>query len=143
MILAFFESFVMRAVVSTFVLCLPVFFAGIIFVSSFADAHFWGSALGSNLFGSMAGGLLESLSLWFGLRSLTLLAVMIYVGSALVLVVRKRGAERAHDSLTAQYERVYLNSFQEQNPPSRRRKLHDGNTGATAASPWMHKSHHD
>jgi SAM-dependent methyltransferase len=86
----FFEAFALRAVVSTLVLCLPVFFAGIIFVSSFADAHFRGSALGSNLFGAMAGGLLESLSLWFGLRSITLLAAIIYAGSALVLLLRRR-----------------------------------------------------
>lgn len=81
----FFESFAVRAVVSTIVLCLPVFFAGIIFVSSFAKANFQGSALGSNLFGSLAGGLLESLSLWFGLKSLIILAAVIYAGSALAL----------------------------------------------------------
>ena len=84
----FFESFALRALASTIVLCLPVFFAGIIFVSSFAKAHFEGSALGSNLFGSLAGGLLESLSLWFGLKSLIALAAVIYAGSALALLWR-------------------------------------------------------
>ncbi len=82
----FFESFALRAFVSMIVLCLPVFFAGIVFVSSFAKAHFQGSALGSNLFGSLAGGLLESLSLWFGLKSLIVLAAVIYAGSALALL---------------------------------------------------------
>jgi spermidine synthase len=86
----FFDSFAVRAVVSTFVLCLPVFFAGIIFVSSFAKANFRGSALGSNLFGSLAGGLLESLSLWFGLKSLIILAAAIYAGSALALCWQAR-----------------------------------------------------
>ncbi|MGA7925213.1 MAG: hypothetical protein WCA20_04390 [Candidatus Sulfotelmatobacter sp.] len=52
----FFESFVVRVGVSTIVLGLPVFFAGIIFVSSFAKANFRGSLLGSNLFGSLAVG---------------------------------------------------------------------------------------
>jgi len=103
----FFESFALRAVVSTLVLCLPVFFAGIIFVSSFADAHFRGSALGSNLFGSMAGGLLESLSLWFGLRSLTLLAAIIYAGSAVVLILRRGKPETdAVPETAVQYEKV-------------------------------------
>src|SRR5712671_5032624 len=82
----FFESFAVRVGISTLVLCLPVFFAGIVFVSSFAKAHFQGSALGSNLFGSLAGGLLESLSLWFGLKSLIVLAAVIYGGSALALL---------------------------------------------------------
>ncbi|HVN20208.1 MAG TPA: hypothetical protein VMU05_15595, partial [Dongiaceae bacterium] len=59
--------------------------AGIIFVSSFARAGFRGSALGSNLFGALIGGLLESASLWFGLKSLTLLAALLYLGSAIFL----------------------------------------------------------
>ncbi len=88
----FFESFAVRALVSTIVLCLPVFFAGIVFVSSFAKANFRGSALGSNLFGSLAGGLLESLSLWFGLKSLIVLAALIYAGSVLALMLRRHSA---------------------------------------------------
>jgi SAM-dependent methyltransferase len=89
----FFESVVTKAIVSTLVLCMPVFFAGIIFVSSFAKAGFRGSALGSNLFGSLAGGLLESLSLWFGLKSLIVVAAVIYLGSALALARRVKAAE--------------------------------------------------
>jgi SAM-dependent methyltransferase len=81
----FFESWTLRAIVATMVLCMPVFFAGIIFVSSFVRAGFRGSALGSNLFGSLLGGLLESSSLWFGLKSLTVLAAILYLGSALFL----------------------------------------------------------
>jgi len=81
----FFESWFVRAIVATLSLCLPVFFAGIIFVSSFARAGFRGSALGSNLFGSLLGGLLESFSLWFGLKSLTVLAAVLYIGSAIFL----------------------------------------------------------
>jgi hypothetical protein len=81
----FFESWSLRAVVATLALCTPVFFAGIIFVSSFARAGFRGSALGSNLFGSLIGGLLESASLWFGLKSLAILAAILYLGSAIFL----------------------------------------------------------
>jgi hypothetical protein len=89
----FFESLMVRVVVSTIVLCLPVFFAGIVFVSIFARAHFQGSALGSNLFGSLAGGLLESLSLWFGLKSLIVVTAIIYAGSAMALMQRARTTE--------------------------------------------------
>jgi hypothetical protein len=88
----FYESWTIRAVVSTLALCMPVFFAGIIFVSSFARVGFRGSALGSNLFGSLIGGLLESASLWFGLKSLTVIAGLLYLGSAIFLS-RARASE--------------------------------------------------
>jgi len=81
----FLESWLLRAILATLALCVPVFFAGIIFVSSFARAGFRGSALGSNLFGALLGGLLESFSLWFGLRSLTILAAALYVASAIFM----------------------------------------------------------
>ena len=86
----FYESWALRVFVATLALCTPVFFAGIIFVSSFAAVGFRGSALGSNLFGSLIGGLLESASLWFGLKSLTILAAALYLGSALFLRDRRR-----------------------------------------------------
>ena len=85
----FFESWVTRVLVSTLALCSPVFFAGIVFVSSFAKVRFEGNALGSNLFGSLAGGLLESLSMWFGLKALAVLAAGIYLGSAVGLRNRR------------------------------------------------------
>jgi SAM-dependent methyltransferase len=90
----FFASWRVRAIVATLALCVPVFFAGIIFVSSFARAGFRGSALGSNLFGSLLGGLLESLSLWFGLRSLAILAAVLYVLSAIFLRRVGTGSDR-------------------------------------------------
>ena len=81
----FYESWILRALVATLALCTPVFFAGIIFISSFARAGFRGSALGSNLFGALLGGLLESSSMWFGLKSLTILAAIVYLASAVFL----------------------------------------------------------
>jgi hypothetical protein len=87
----FLESWASRATVASIVLCLPVFFAGIIFVSSFARAGFRGKALGSNLFGSLLGGVLESFSLWFGLKSLTILAAVLYLLSAIFLYAEGTG----------------------------------------------------
>ena len=81
----FFPSLLVRVLVATLVLCTPVFFAGIIFVSSFARVNFRGSALGANLFGALLGGLMELLSLWFGLRSLTILTAFLYLASAVFL----------------------------------------------------------
>ena len=81
----FYESWILRTLMATLALCTPVFFAGIIFISSFERAGFRGSALGSNLFGSLLGGLLESSSMWFGLKSLTILAALLYLASAVSL----------------------------------------------------------
>jgi SAM-dependent methyltransferase len=74
-----FESFWLRAVLSTLLLCSPVFFAGLIFISSFAQAKFSAEAFGSNLFGSVIGGLLEALSFWTGIRSLLIVAGICYL----------------------------------------------------------------
>ncbi|MGE5206270.1 MAG: hypothetical protein ACM3PW_11680, partial [Chlamydiota bacterium] len=81
----FFHSIALKAIVAALVLCSPVFFAGIIFVRSFALAGFSGKALGSNLFGALVGGLLESLSFWVGLKALLVIAGLLYLASALAL----------------------------------------------------------
>lgn len=95
----FYDSWALRALLATFALCTPVFFAGIIFISSFSSVGFRGTALGSNLFGSLLGGLLESLSLWFGLKSLTLIAALLYIASAVFLQYQNRG--RMPNAITA------------------------------------------
>ncbi|MBI4169143.1 MAG: methyltransferase domain-containing protein, partial [Acidobacteria bacterium] len=81
----FFVSIWPRALAATAVLCVPVFFAGIVFVRSFAESGFSGEALGSNLIGALVGGLLESLSLWTGIRSLLIVAGLLYLASLLAL----------------------------------------------------------
>jgi spermidine synthase len=86
--LLLFKSMIATAVVATLVLCVPVFFAGCIFIRSFEEYGFSGEALGSNLFGALMGGLLESLSFWTGLKALVLIAAFLYAGSALGLTSR-------------------------------------------------------
>jgi len=81
----FFTSLLVKIVAATVVLCLPVFFAGIIFIRSFAAAGFRGEALGSNLFGAMVGGILESASLWTGIRFLLVIAALLYLASWIAL----------------------------------------------------------
>ncbi len=49
----FFDSVWLKALAATLVLCLPVFFAGIIFIQSFSKSGFSGEALGSNLMGAI------------------------------------------------------------------------------------------
>ena len=88
----FFRSFALRATVATIVLCAPVFFAGIVFTKRFAAAGFAAEAIGSNLLGSLAGGIAESLSLWFGFRALLGVAAALYL-AAWLQYRRKPGAE--------------------------------------------------
>lgn len=88
----FFPSVWLRALTSTALLCLPVFFAGIVFIRSFAGVGFRGEALGSNLLGALVGGLLESASLWTGIRSLLVIAALLYLASWIALLVKQPGA---------------------------------------------------
>jgi hypothetical protein len=81
----FFQGIWVKALVATLALCSPVAFASIVFIRSFAEYKFSGQALGSNLIGALVGGMLESMSLWTGIRSLIILAAVLYFLSFLFL----------------------------------------------------------
>jgi len=89
----FFPSIWVKALAATAVLCLPVFFAGIVFIRSFAMEGFRSEALGSNLLGALTGGLLEALSMWTGIRSLLIVAGLLYLASWWALGTQSRLAE--------------------------------------------------
>ncbi|HEY0793890.1 MAG TPA: hypothetical protein VGD78_22700 [Chthoniobacterales bacterium] len=57
----------------------PMFFSGVIFARSFRDVADPDTAFGSNIAGSVVGGLSEALSLLLGFRYLLLLAILFYV----------------------------------------------------------------
>jgi spermidine synthase len=95
-----FVSVWLKALTATLVLCLPVFFAGIVFIRSFARVSFSGTALGSNLLGALAGGLAESLSLWTGIRSLLVFAAVFYIASWIALRARSPAARDGVQSLS-------------------------------------------
>jgi hypothetical protein len=82
-----YESMLVRAAVSTGLYCAPVFFAGLIFTSSFRLRGFRAEAFGSNLLGALVGGLLEALSYWLGIKALVLVAGLLY-GLSLVSMER-------------------------------------------------------
>ncbi len=63
----------------TGLLTLPLFFSGFAFSSEVRRAKSVAVALSSNLFGAMLGGFLEYNSMYFGFRSLYLLALAMYV----------------------------------------------------------------
>jgi len=94
----FFQSVWIKLLAATAVLCLPVFFAGIVFIGSFARAGFRSEALGSNLLGALTGGMLESLSMWTGIRSLLVIAAVLYLASWWALVAQRRVGESAPQS---------------------------------------------
>ncbi len=97
----FFQSIWLKALTATAVLCLPVFFAGIVFIRGFAQEGFRGEALGSNLFGALVGGLLESLSMRTGIRSLLIIAALFYLASWIALRLQAPSAVDARAIGTA------------------------------------------
>jgi spermidine synthase len=65
-------------IIAMVVFAVPVVFAGILFASEFRAAKSPSAALGANMLGAVAGGLLENLSLLFGMRALLLVAIAVY-----------------------------------------------------------------
>ena len=79
------QNFLLRGLVSGLAISLPVFFAGIIFAISLSKMKTVELAFGSNLLGSVVGGMLEYSSLIYGIRSLYVLAAFVYVLSLVTL----------------------------------------------------------
>jgi spermidine synthase len=75
--------------IAVVVFAVPVVFAGILFASEFREAESPSAALGANMLGAVAGGLLENLSLLFGMRALLLVAIAIYCLAGVGLWTRR------------------------------------------------------
>jgi len=81
---------ILKAVLSTALLTSPLFFSGIIFSESLRRAGETAGPLASNFSGSAAGGLLEySSSLW-GIKSMYLLAAVVYLAAFLTSLRQKK-----------------------------------------------------
>ncbi|MGA8617307.1 MAG: hypothetical protein WB660_02135 [Candidatus Sulfotelmatobacter sp.] len=76
--------------IATVVFAVPVVLAGILFASEFRVAESPSAALGANMLGAVAGGLLENLSLLFGMRALLLVAIGVYCLAGVGLWREKR-----------------------------------------------------
>ena len=89
----------MVGTVAVAVFSIPVVFAGILFSSQFRTVESQSAALGANLLGAVAGGLMENLSLVFGMRALLLIAMGIYAlaGVALWRQGTRVGTEASSD----------------------------------------------
>jgi SAM-dependent methyltransferase len=68
----------------------PMFFSGVIFARSFRDVADPDMAFGSNIAGSVVGGLSESFAMLIGFRYLLLLAILFYVLSIWIPSIRGR-----------------------------------------------------
>jgi hypothetical protein len=80
----------LAGMIAVVVFSIPVVFAGILFSSEFRLAESPGAALGANMLGAVAGGLLENLSLLFGMRALLLVAIVVYCLAGFALWKRRR-----------------------------------------------------
>jgi hypothetical protein len=80
-----------RYVAPCFLALGPMFFAGVVFARTFRDSADPDMAFGSNIAGSVLGGLSESFSMLLGFRYLLLLAITFYLLSAW-FSTRGRGA---------------------------------------------------
>ena len=80
----------LRAMASIILLSLPLFFAGLIFSESLRRAGDAAGPLASNLSGPVAGSVLEYASLWWGIKSLYIIATIIYAGALAVFLRHRR-----------------------------------------------------
>ena len=84
-----------RALVSGLVIALPLFFAALIFAKAFSVVDSPSESLASNLLGGLVKGLLEYLDMWTGLRALNLIALTLYLLSAVSLSLKWRSRSTA------------------------------------------------
>jgi len=75
----FLDSYWVKGIIASLIYSLPIFFAGIIFATSFAHSPSAPVALGSNLIGGVLGGLLECVSYSTGIRFLAIVAILVYM----------------------------------------------------------------
>lgn len=79
-----------KAAVVGLLTSLPMLFSGIVFIRSFAVAERKDAALGANLFGPLAGGLLQTVTFVTGIKALLLIVAVLY----LLAVIAKPRAKK-------------------------------------------------
>ena len=85
-----------RVLVASVVIALPVFFSGMVFSTAFQRVASPDRALGINLLGAIVGGALENLVLIAGTKVLGVLAIVIYLASAMsTRAIRREARLRA------------------------------------------------
>jgi spermidine synthase len=82
---------------ATLMLCLPIFFAGLVFADAFTNSPIPGFALGWNVLGAVVGGMTENLSYVWGIPALVPVAASFYAAAFLW----RRGRKRIRPALSA------------------------------------------
>jgi hypothetical protein len=89
------ESTVAGRWTSVILLTCPLFFSGLVFSTLLSRTVKASSALGMNLLGAMAGGVLEYNSMYFGFQSLYWMAAALYLAGLILFVTSKAPASPA------------------------------------------------
>jgi hypothetical protein len=76
---SFLQNNLISKIFAIVIVSLPVFFSGVIFATSFKNVKDIHSAFGSNILGAILGGSLEYGSLIFGIKSLYIIAFIVYL----------------------------------------------------------------
>ncbi len=72
---------IIKGVIGTIILSLPLLFAGIIFSESMRRYGETSHPIASNFSGSAVGGVLEYASIWWGIKSLYIISIVLYIGA--------------------------------------------------------------
>jgi hypothetical protein len=80
-----------KSILVSLILNIPIFFASLIFITSFSNAPLKNTALGSNLMGAALGGLLEPFSFVIGIKALLIIVFLLYLLSYVTLAKPDRG----------------------------------------------------
>jgi hypothetical protein len=89
------QPFALRLGWSLLAVPLPVFFAGLIFSTTFRSARSPAGAFGANLIGATVGGFCEYLGMWLGTPALGLIVAGAYGASLACILLSKRRAALA------------------------------------------------
>jgi len=79
---------------TTVLLTCPMFFSGMVFSTLLRSCGEISGVMSANLFGAMCGGLLEYNSMYFGIRSLYLMAVGLYLLAFFWGILRSQSTEQ-------------------------------------------------
>jgi SAM-dependent methyltransferase len=75
--------YLLRGLLAGAFYCLPLFFAGVIFANSIRSVAGVEAAFAANMLGAAIGGMLDNISFITGLRTVVLVAIVLYLASAL------------------------------------------------------------
>jgi hypothetical protein len=103
-----FLPFATKAILVGLLTTLPMLFSGIIFIQSFARVNERDTALGANLIGALAGGMLQTVTFLTGIKALLLIVAGCY-GLALLLSPRETTQGARHDGQDSPDGRDELN----------------------------------